>query len=83
MALARHKGDEYTLVNFNEDAEWVLRDASGDLLVFEVSSLHPEDQVEVQCERCGRWSRRAITVGSTWVCADTGCYEAELQEGGE
>src|SRR5437764_10746083 len=51
MARARYQGSAYELVNFTDNAEWALRDEHGDVLV-----LDDDHQVDIQCERCGRWS---------------------------
>jgi formylmethanofuran dehydrogenase subunit E len=76
MARARYRQTEYELVNFTADAEWVLRDETGDVLVFEEGE---RERVEVQCERCGRWSTAAApaVAGGRWVCHDTACHDAE------
>jgi hypothetical protein len=75
MAWARYRGEEHQIVTFTDHAEWVLRDAHGDVLVFD------EDRrgyVEVQCERCGRWSPSlAIAETGRWVCAHRSCYDHE------
>jgi hypothetical protein len=75
---ARWRGGEYELLNFTEDALYVLRDASGDVTATEGDP----DVVEIRCERCGRWSRNAIPVGDRdrWVCADRDCYD-KAEEG--
>lgn len=78
MARARWHGKEYDIVNLTDGAEWVLRDDSGDVDVFEVHSADADDQVEVQCERCGRWSRHAAPIGGRWVCHDRECYDEEM-----
>ena len=79
MTRARWQDGEYEVVKITENyGEWVLRDDDGDVIVFEAHSL-PE-RVEVQCERCGRWSERVIPLSESrgrWVCADTECYDAE------
>jgi hypothetical protein len=72
MSRARWRGREYELLNFTEDAEWVLRDESGDVLVFEDPG--PHEQVAVQCELCGRWSANVAPRGARWVCHDAACY---------
>jgi hypothetical protein len=75
MTTARYRGQEYELVKFTDDAEWVLRDQLGDVIVFAEGE---RERVEVQCERCGRWSTQAAPVPTgRWVCHDTGCYNAE------
>lgn len=75
MTTARYRGSEYELVNFTDDAEWVLRDQLGDVIVFEEGE---RERVEVQCERCGRWSTHAAPMSTgRWVCHDGPCYDAE------
>jgi hypothetical protein len=81
MTRARWRGGEYQLVNFTEDGEYVLRDASGDVAVTDGVELDRQT-VEVQCDRCGRWTVHAITMpGDRWVCADTRCYYDERGRG--
>jgi hypothetical protein len=53
-------------VQFTDDAEWVLRDDAGDVLVFEEGFApgtsvedEPDFDVEVCCDFCGRWSTDA------------------------
>jgi hypothetical protein len=76
MARAMHRGTEYELLNVTEDAEYVLRDEEGDVLVFEESD---RERVQVQCELCGRWSSNVIphSHSGRWVCADRPCYDSE------
>jgi len=78
MPRARYKANEYEVVNFTDDAEWVLRDEHGDVIVFEENR---RGDVEVQCERCGRWTASNVHAHTgRWICADRACYDAE--EGG-
>ena len=79
MALALYREQEYEVVNFTEDAEWVLRDPHGDVIVFEEGE---RERVEVRCERCGRWSRHVAPIPTTgrWVCHDRACYANERGE---
>ena len=78
MARARLRGTEYEVVNFTEDAEVVLRDDAGDVSLFEESE---NERVEVRCDRCGRWTTSITAFDRRWVCADTGCYDAERATG--
>jgi hypothetical protein len=73
MPAARWAGRRYDVLNVTENAEWVLRDEHGDVHVGEL------DDVEVQCERCGRWSRSVAPTGTRrrWVCHDRECYDEE------
>jgi hypothetical protein len=75
MARARYRGEEHQIVTFTDHAELVLRDGHGDVLVFEQD--HRGD-VELQCERCGRWSP-SLVIAETgrWVCAHRSCYDHE------
>jgi hypothetical protein len=75
MTAARYEAREFELVNFTDDARWVLRDKGGDIIV--VDDGH---DVEVRCERCGRWAGRNVAPmpeTGRWVCHDTDCYHAE------
>jgi hypothetical protein len=75
MPRARYRGAEHQVVTFTDHAEWVLRNADGNVLVLEDD--HRED-VEVQCERCGRWSPSlALAETGRWVCAHRTCYDHE------
>jgi hypothetical protein len=76
VTRALYRDREYELVNYlGLDAEFVLRDDAGDVIVFEDHA----GEVEVRCDRCGRWTRNIITFGTDlrWVCADTACYDLE------
>jgi len=85
MTIARWRDVEYELVNFTRGPppEWTLRDESGDVLVMDI------EHVEVQCERCGRWSTQAAPLPASvsavadvrWVCHDGGCYDIEVASG--
>jgi len=59
-------GPALEIVNYTDDAEWVLRDDQGDVTVFEESS--PLEYVEVRCDTCGRWARSVVPSGAGWVC---------------
>jgi hypothetical protein len=79
MTTARWREVEYELVDFTRGppAEWVLRDETGDVLVMDI------EDVEVRCERCGRWSAQAtpLPASDRWVCHDGGCYDIEVASG--
>ena len=67
MTLARvstNRTRELVVVRLLEDGSFVLRDETGDTLVFEESS--PLECVEVRCDFCGRWSTDAAPVGGSW-----------------
>jgi hypothetical protein len=79
MTIARKTTDrtrEFELLKVTDHAEWVLRDADGDVFVFEEWS--PLERVEVRCDLCGKWgtdvapapgfddSRNAITGRMSW-----------------
>jgi hypothetical protein len=82
MTIARWRDVEYELVNFTRGPppEWTLRDESGDVLVMDI------EDVEVKCERGGRWSTQAAPLPASvsavadvrWVCHDGGCYDIEV-----
>jgi hypothetical protein len=75
MARARYNGAEHQIVTFTDHAEWVLRTARGNVLVLDEAR---HDDVEVQCERCGRWSPSlAIAETGRWVCPHRACYDHE------
>lgn len=80
MTRARRDGQEYELLNVTDNAEFVLRDAYCDVTLAYGDELGRP--VEIQCERCGRWSIHAGEVGfrSRWVCMDRSCYDAEQAE---
>jgi hypothetical protein len=80
MTLARISTDrekEYELLNFTDDAEYILRDAASNVRAFEVSS--PRELVEVKCDVCGRWSAGAgqapLNIG--WACQGGYCLGQE------
>jgi hypothetical protein len=79
MTTARWREVEYELVDFTRGPppQWVLRDKTGDVLVMDI------DDVEVRCERCGRWSAHAapLPASDRWVCHDGGCYDIEVASG--
>lgn len=79
MTRARWRGNEYEIVSFTDDAEYVLSDEAGDIAPVEESDV---ERVKVRCDRCGRWTTSIIPLGPRWVCADTGCYDAERDESG-
>jgi hypothetical protein len=60
---------EYDVVQFTDDAEFVLRDDHGDVRLFEDSEF---ERVEVRCDFCGRWVTHAAPVAQgswgTWMC---------------
>lgn len=77
MARLQLGGVEYELLNFTDEAEWVVRDDDGDVHV--IGEVYSADaKVEVQCERCGMWTGNAVPMDSgRWVCADRSCYDEE------
>ena len=78
-AKARWRETEYEVVNFTRGPppQWVLRDKTGDVLEMDI------EDVEVECERCGRWSAHAapLPASDRWVCHDGGCYDIEVASG--
>jgi hypothetical protein len=65
--LSTDRGREYTLVDFLDSAEFVLRDDDGDVRLFEESSFR--ERVEIRCDECGSWSTDVFPQGgSRWVC---------------
>ena len=60
-----HAGEPLELVNLTDNAEWVLRDESGDVQLFENSEV---EWVEVQCDRCGAYTRHIEPSGDGWTC---------------
>ena len=58
-------GSEYDLANFTDDAEYVLRDDAGDVLLFEDGE---RERVEVLCDRCGRWTSDVQQGHGGWTC---------------
>jgi hypothetical protein len=75
MARARYRGKEYDLLNFSDNAEWVLRDSGNNVVAFEDGE---RERVEVKCERCGRWSTSAAPAATgRWVCHDGKCSDEE------
>ena len=85
MTTARWRDVEYELVDFTRGPppQWVLRDETGDVLEMDI------EDVEVKCERCGRWSAQAAPLPASvsavadprWVCHDGGCYDIEVASG--
>jgi hypothetical protein len=72
---ARYRDAEYEVVNFTDRAEWVLRDADGDMLVFEEDR---PGEVQVACELCGNWAYSPmIAKTGRWLCAEKDCYDAK------
>lgn len=64
---------EFEIIQFTDGAEFVLRDAHGDVRLFEESE---RERVEVRCDLCGRWSTDATPdtgePGGPWTCS-AGC----------
>jgi hypothetical protein len=81
MTLARlttNPDVEYEILRFTEDAEYVLRDAHGDVRILEEHSL--VERVEVRCDYCGQWVQHAAPTAApgTWRChGGDGPWEGE------
>jgi len=60
---------EYELVQRTDRGEFVVRDRSGNVTVFDGGGLYAD--IEIRCDECGRW-RDHVAPGrrdeSTWLC---------------
>lgn len=69
MSKATLRGSEFDIFQFTDDAEWVLRDRAGDVILFEEND---RERVAVRCDFCGRWSTDAAPVATnrweSWMC---------------
>ena len=61
--------EEYELLRRTDGEEFVVRDRSGNVTVFDAGGLYAD--IEIRCDACGRWRDHVAPSeedSSAWVC---------------